>query len=243
MNETIVIRNCCADYGQGAVLKDVSLTVYEGEFIVLIGSSGCGKTTLLKLVNGLMKPNRGEVTVNGEDVQACDLIALRRKIGYVVQGAKLFPHMSVADNICYVPSLTRRLKLSGKQELVKEMLELVQLPENFADRFPCQLSGGQQQRVGIARALAMRPRLLLMDEPFGAVDEITRRGLQKQIRMLQRKMKITTLFVTHDIREACCLGDRIVVMNEGRIVQEGSPEALKKNPKDDFVRQLFEDIR
>lgn len=243
MKETIIIRNCSADYGQGAVLKEVSLTVYEGEFIVLIGSSGCGKTTLLKLVNGLMRPYSGEVIVNGEDVEKCDLIGLRRQIGYVVQGAKLFPHMSVEDNICYVPSLTGRMKDFEKRSLAEEMLRMVQLPPEFAARFPSQLSGGQQQRVGIARALAMKPSLLLMDEPFGAVDEITRRGLQKQIRALQQRMKITTLFVTHDIREACCLSDRIVVMNEGRIIQEGSQEALKKAPGDDFVRQLLEDIR
>lgn len=241
MSEEIVFRDCSADYGQGNVLRQVSLTVQEGEFVVLIGSSGCGKTTLLKLVNGLIQPTEGSVFIKGENVADCSLTALRRKIGYVVQGAKLFPHMTVEDNICYVPSLERKLTKEEKRSLTGEMLELVQLPGSLAGRFPSQLSGGQQQRVGIGRALAARPELLLMDEPFGAVDEIVRRGLQKQVRALQREMRITTLFVTHDIREACKMGDRIVVMNEGEILQEGTPDELKAGPKTEFVRQLMEE--
>lgn len=242
MSEMIAIGNCSADYGQGAVLRNVNFTAKEGEFVAIIGTSGCGKTTLLKLVNGLMKPSEGEIWVEGRNVKTCDLTALRRKVGYVVQGAKLFPHMSVADNICYVPSLERKLTASEKYKITEEMLTLVQLPVSMADRFPSQLSGGQQQRVGIGRALASHPGLLLMDEPFGAVDEITRRGLQKQVRRLVREMKITTLFVTHDIREACRMGDRIVVMSEGRIIQEGTPAQLKENPADGFVAQLMEDV-
>lgn len=242
MSEKIIIRNCTADYGQGEVLKDVSFTAQDGEFVVLIGSSGCGKTTLLKLINGLLSPKSGEVAVDGENLRDCDLTKLRRRIGYVVQGAKLFPHMTVADNICYVPSLSKKMEKEEKQALVEEMLALVQLPAELAGRFPSQLSGGQQQRVGIARALAARPQLLLMDEPFGAVDEITRRGLQKQIKQLQKQMNITTVFVTHDIREASKLGDRVVVMNAGKIVQQGVPEELKKNPADEFVRQLLEEL-
>lgn len=242
MSEKIIIRNCTADYGQGEVLKDVSFTAQDGEFVVLIGSSGCGKTTLLKLINGLLSPKSGEVAVDGENLRDCDLTKLRRRIGYVVQGAKLFPHMTVADNICYVPSLSQKMEKEEKQALVEEMLALVQLPAELAGRFPSQLSGGQQQRVGIARALAARPQLLLMDEPFGAVDEITRRGLQKQIKQLQKQMNITTVFVTHDIREASKLGDRVVVMNAGKIIQQGVPEELKKNPADEFVRQLLEEL-
>lgn len=241
MNEMITIKNVSADYGQGNVLKDVSFAAKEGEFVVIIGTSGCGKTTLLKLVNGLMKPGKGEVYVEGLDVRTYDLTALRRKIGYVVQGARLFPHMSVADNICYVPSLERKLTAEEKYKITEEMLSLVQLPAALANRFPSQLSGGQQQRVGIGRALAAHPGLLLMDEPFGAVDEITRRQLQKQVRALQQEMRITTLFVTHDIREACRMGDRIVVMNEGRILQEGTPAQLKAHPADEFVKQLMEE--
>lgn len=242
MSEAMIkFDGCSADYGQGNVLKEVSLTVQKGEFLVIIGSSGCGKTTLLKLVNGLLSPAEGEIYVKGKNLRQCNLIALRRKIGYVVQGAKLFPHMTVQDNICYVPSLERKLTTEEKRELTEEMLGLVQLPSELAERFPSQLSGGQQQRAGIARALASRPEILLMDEPFGAVDEIIRRGLQRQVRALQREMKITTLFVTHDIREACKLGDRIVVMNEGKILQTGTAEELKANPKADFVKQLMED--
>lgn len=242
MSEAMIkFDGCSADYGQGNVLKKVSLTVQKGEFLVIIGSSGCGKTTLLKLVNGLLSPAEGEIYVKGKNLRQCNLIALRRKIGYVVQGAKLFPHMTVQDNICYVPSLERKLTTEEKRELTEEMLGLVQLPSELAERFPSQLSGGQQQRAGIARALASRPEILLMDEPFGAVDEIIRRGLQRQVRALQREMKITTLFVTHDIREACKLGDRIVVMNEGKILQTGTAEELKANPKADFVKQLMED--
>lgn len=241
MNEMITIKNVSADYGQGNVLKNVSFAAKEGEFVIIIGTSGCGKTTLLKLVNGLMMPSQGEVYVEGQNIRTCDLTSLRRRIGYVVQGARLFPHMSVADNICYVPALERKLTAEEKYKIAEEMLSLVQLPAALADRFPSQLSGGQQQRVGIGRALAAHPGVLLMDEPFGAVDEITRRGLQKQVRALQQKMKITTLFVTHDIREACRMGDRIVVMNEGRILQEGTRAQLKDHPEDEFVKQLMEE--
>lgn len=241
LREAISFHNCSADYGQGNVLKNVSLTVQKGEFLVIIGASGCGKTTLLKLANGLLQPAEGEVCAYGKDLKQCDLTALRRRIGYVVQGAKLFPHMTVMDNICYVPSLERKLTMEEKNALTEEMLGLVQLPVNLAERFPSQLSGGQQQRVGIARALAARPEILLMDEPFGAVDEIVRRGLQKQVLQLQKEMKITTLFVTHDMREARRMGDRIVVMNEGEILQTGTFEELKASPGDDFVRQLMEE--
>lgn len=242
MSKMIEIEGCSVDYGQGKVLKEAFLSVEEGEFLVLIGSSGCGKTTLLKLINGLVTGCEGQVRIQGKDIREWDLITLRRKIGYVVQGARLFPHMSVTDNICYVPSLERKLQPEEKRHLVEEMLELVSMPLSMADRFPAQLSGGQKQRVGIARALAARPQILLMDEPFGAVDEITRKGLQQQLHALQQQMKITTLFVTHDIREACRLGDRIVVMNEGRILQTGTPKQLKEKPQHPFVSQLLEDI-
>lgn len=241
MKGVIRFSNCSADYGQGNVLKNVSLTVQEGETLVIIGSSGCGKTTLLKLVNGLLSPAEGEIFIKGKKMEEWDLISLRKRMGYVVQGAKLFPHMTVRDNICYVPSLERKLTAEEKNRLTSEMLELVQLPIELAERFPSQLSGGQQQRVGIARALAAHPEILLMDEPFGAVDEITRRDLQKQVLFLQQQMKITTLFVTHDIREACKMGNRIVVMKDGKILQIGTAEELRTNPGEDFVRQLMEE--
>lgn len=229
----------CAGYRGQEILHKLDFRVKEGEFVVIIGSSGCGKTTLLKLINGLIVPDEGKVVVEGEDLRGCDIISLRRRMGYVVQGAKLFPHMMVEDNICYVPSISGGLTGPEKRKLTEDMLALVQLPAELGRRFPAQLSGGQQQRVGIARALASRPRIMLMDEPFGAVDGITRKGLQAQMASLQRQTKLTVVFVTHDIAEAVKLGSRIVVMQEGRIIQDGPPEELRSRPRTEFVRQLF----
>lgn len=240
LDPLIEISNVSAGYDGQGVLHDVSFVVREGEFVVIIGPSGCGKTTLLKLINGLVKPERGDVLVEGENLKTCDLISLRRSIGYVVQGARLFPHMTIADNISFVPEISGKLSAEEKLCLVHEMLELVQLPAEYGERFPAQLSGGQQQRVGIARALASRPGILLMDEPFGAVDGITRKGLQAELLSLQRKTNVTVVFITHDIAEAVKLGSRIVVMQEGAIVQEGSAGDLKEHPRTEFVRQLFE---
>ncbi len=239
MSRVIEIRHCRASYGENEVLKDVSLAVDKGEFIVLIGPSGCGKTTLLKLMNGLVVPTEGEVAINGLPLQEEDLVAVRRRIGYAVQGAKLFPHMTVEENICYVPGLESKMPKEEKKALARKMLEMVQLPEELASRFPRQLSGGQKQRVGIARAMAAEPDILLMDEPFGAVDEITRKGLQEELLALQQKTGITVVFITHDIGEAFKLGDRILIMKEGVIWQEGTGEELRRAPKDEFVRQLL----
>ena len=239
MSRVIEIRHCRASYGENEVLKDVSLAVDKGEFIVLIGPSGCGKTTLLKLMNGLVVPTEGEVAINGLPLQEEDLGAGRRRIGYAVQGAKLFPHMTVEENICYVPGLESKMPKEEKKALARKMLEMVQLPEELASRFPRQLSGGQKQRVGIARAMAAEPDILLMDEPFGAVDEITRKGLQEELLALQQKTGITVVFITHDIGEAFKLGDRILIMKEGVIWQEGTGEELRRAPKDEFVRQLL----
>ena len=239
MSRVIEIRHCRASYGENEVLKDVSLAVDNGEFIVLIRPSGCGKTTLLKLMNGLVVPTEGEVAINGLPLQEEDLVAVRRRIGYAVQGAKLFPHMTVEENICYVPGLESKMPKEEKKALARKMLEMVQLPEELASRFPRQLSGGQKQRVGIARAMAAEPDILLMDEPFGAVDEITRKGLQEELLALQQKTGITVVFITHDIGEAFKLGDRILIMKEGVIWQEGTGEELRRAPKDEFVRQLL----
>lgn len=239
MKYIIEIRKVSAAYGKEEILHDVSLNIAAGEFVVMIGPSGCGKTTLLKMINGLVQPESGTISLDGEELDSCDLIQLRRHIGYAVQGAKLFGHMTVEDNICYVPQIAGVLKKQDKESLAEEMLTLVQLPIELKSRFPTQLSGGQQQRVGIARALANRPRILLMDEPFGAVDEITRRRLQSELLDLQRKTNITVVFITHDIGEAIRLGSRIIVMKEGRIVQEGTGKELMHNPEDAFVRELF----
>ncbi len=235
----IDIRDCSAAYGDNEVLRSVSLTVEKGEFLIMIGPSGCGKTTLLKMINGLVKPTRGEVLVDGKRLAECDLVSLRRRIGYAVQGAKLFPHMTVADNICYVPSLDRKLTKAEKEETAAAMLEMVKLPAELSTRFPGQLSGGQKQRVGIARAMTSNPDILLMDEPFGAVDEITRRALQEELSDLQRETGITVVFITHDIGEAFKLGSRILIMKDGCIWQQGTKEELLRAPRDEFVRRLL----
>lgn len=239
MNKIIEIRNCTAAYGNNKVLSGVSLTVEKGEFVVIIGTSGCGKTTLLKMMNGLVIPVEGEVRINGESLTECDLTSLRRRIGYAVQGAKLFPHMTVEDNICYVPMLSARMTKEDKRALTAKLLELVELPVELAGRFPKQLSGGQKQRVGIARAMASNPDILLMDEPFGAVDEITRRTLQDELLSLRRRTGITIVFITHDIEEALKLGSRILIMKDGGIWQEGTGEELLERPRDEFVRRLL----
>lgn len=239
MSKTIEIKHCRASYGENEVLKDVSLAVEKGEFIVIIGPSGCGKTTLLKLMNGLVVPTEGEVAINGRPLQKEDMVAVRRRIGYAVQGAKLFPHMTVEENICYIPGLEGKMPKGEKRAIARKMLNMVQLPEELASRFPRQLSGGQKQRVGIARAMAAEPDILLMDEPFGAVDEITRKGLQEELSTLQRKTGVTVVFITHDIGEAFKLGSRILIMREGVIWQEGTGEELRRASKDEFVKRLL----
>lgn len=240
MDKIIEMRNCTAVYGENEVLDQVSLTVEKGEFIVIIGPSGCGKTTLLKMINGLVVPTKGEVLVKGERLTECNLAVMRRSIGYAVQGAKLFPHMTVENNICYVPSLEKKMSKEEKKALAEKMLEMVELPGELSGRFPRQLSGGQKQRVGIARAMASNPDILLMDEPFGAVDEITRRSLQEELFSLQKRTGITVVFITHDIGEAFKLGSRILIMKEGGIWQEGTKEELLENPRDIFVKQLID---
>ncbi len=238
MSEEIKIQDCTVSYGENEVLRHVSLEVKKGEFVVIIGPSGCGKTTLLKMINGLVEPMEGQVSVSGTPLEEENLTAVRRRIGYAVQGAKLFPHMTVEGNICYVPCLERKMTKEEKRILTRKMLKMVELPEELAGRFPGQLSGGQQQRVGIARAMASEPDILLMDEPFGAVDEITRKGLQEELLALWQRTGITIVFITHDIGEAFKLGSRIVIMKDGGIWQEGTSEELIQNPRDEFVRRL-----
>jgi osmoprotectant transport system ATP-binding protein len=217
----------------------VSLDIEEGELVVLLGPSGCGKTTLLKMTNRLIQPTSGLITVNGRDVRSVNANALRRDIGYVIQQVGLFPHLSVRANVGTVPRLLGwpRKKIRNR---TYEMLELVGLdPAQYAKRYPHELSGGQQQRVGLARALAADPAILLMDEPFGAIDAITRNRLQESLLEIQRRVRKTIAFVTHDVDEALRLGDRLVVMNEGQVVQYDAPVEVLTNPADDFVRQLL----
>lgn len=237
--EMIRLEHVTKSFGRYKALDDVSIVVEEGEFLTVIGRSGCGKTTMLRMINGLQKPDSGKVYAAGEDVGEADLIRLRRKIGYVIQNKGLFPHMTVEKNIIYVPVISGQKDKRQNRKLAEELIGLVGLEREMLDRYPEELSGGQQQRVGIARALASRPKLLLMDEPFGALDEITKRAMQNELLALQKKLGMTVVFITHDIREAMKLGDRVLVMEQGRIAQCDTPENVKKNPADEFVKELI----
>ena len=214
-----------------------SFSVDAGELIVLLGPSGCGKTTLLKMINRLYEPTAGRLVVNGTDVTQLPATALRRQIGYVIQQTGLFPHMRIEDNIAVVPRLLdwERPRIDAR---IDELLELIGLPLDYRRRYPRQLSGGEQQRVGIARALAADPALLLMDEPFGAIDAITRTRLQDELLLIQSKLHKTIMFVTHDVDEALRLADRIIVMQAGKIVQFDTPLNLLMHPADEFVTRL-----
>ena len=219
-------------------VNNVSLPVNEGEFVTILGSSGCGKTTLLKMVNRLYEPDTGSITLFGEDISTVDVVKVRRRIGYVIQQIGLFPHYTVGDNIATVPKLLKweKAKIDAR---VDELLTLVGLePKEFRDRYPAQLSGGQQQRVGLARALAAKPRVMLLDEPFGAVDAITRLNLQNELLRIHRETRGTFLFVTHDIHEAFRLGSRVMIMNAGKLLQMDTPENIVRKPADPFVETL-----
>jgi osmoprotectant transport system ATP-binding protein len=219
-------------------VDNVSLTVPEGEICVFIGPSGCGKTTLMRLINRLIPLTSGTISVNGQDIMALDPIELRRNIGYAIQQVGLFPHMTVRDNIATVPKLLGwpRAKIDAR---VDELLGLVNLePKSFRNRYPRQLSGGQAQRIGVARAMAANPTTMLMDEPFGAIDPINREVLQDEFLRIQEKLKKTIIFVTHDINEAIKMGQRIVLLKEGRLVQAGLPDELLNRPADEFVKSF-----
>ncbi|MEW8993265.1 ATP-binding cassette domain-containing protein [Clostridium sp.] len=226
-------------YGKNMILDDFNLNINKGEFLTIIGSSGCGKTTMLKLINGLLTPEGGKVHVNGEDISRVNQIGLRRRIGYVIQGVGLFPHMNIRKNIAYVPNLIKKDDKSKIASKVEKLIKIVGLSEDMLERYPSELSGGQRQRVGLARALAASPEILLMDEPFGAVDEITRKLLQEEILRIYKELSVTIVFITHDIKEALKLGTRVLVMDKGKIIQIGSPAEIKENPKTDFVRKLI----
>lgn len=236
--EMIRLEHVTKSFGEQKVLDDVSFSVGEGEFLTVIGRSGCGKTTMLRMINGLQTPDSGHVYVEGQDVGTADLIALRRRIGYVIQNKGLFPHMTVEKNITYVPVISGRKNREENREQALKLLKMVGLDDSVADRYPDELSGGQQQRVGIARALAAKAGILLMDEPFGALDEITKRSMQEELLRLQNRLRMTVVFITHDIREAMKLGDRVLVMEEGKIIQLDTPEEIRKHPADRFVEEL-----
>jgi len=223
---------------QAAAVNDIDLEVAEGEICVLIGSSGCGKTTLMRMVNRLISTTSGAIYIDGKNIMNLDVIELRRSIGYVIQQIGLFPHMTVSDNIATVPRLLRWDK-RRIQARVDELLCLVQLePAVFRHRYPRELSGGQAQRIGVARAMATDPPVMLMDEPFGAIDPINREVLQDEFLSIQEKIRKTIVFVTHDIHEAIKMGNKIALLNAGRLVQHGTPEALLTSPANQFVKDF-----
>lgn len=239
METMIEFQHIRKSYGPQVVLNDFQLSIEKGAFVTMIGSSGCGKTTALKLINGLLIPDEGTIRIEGTDIQTMDQNVLRRNIGYAIQGSVLFPHMSVEQNIAYVPSLLNRRDRQRTRDAVDKWMKIVHLPQELKDRYPWELSGGQQQRVGIARALAASPHILLMDEPFGAVDSITRTQLQKEIKAIHEDSGITIVFVTHDINEALYLGTWVLVMDQGAIQQYDTPDQIRSRPATDFVRQLI----
>lgn len=238
MSAAIEFKNIKKAYGSNTILEHFDLSVEEGEFVTIIGSSGCGKTTALKMVNGLIEPDDGDIFVDGENIKKKNLTELRRNIGYAIQGNILFPHMTVEKNISYVPNLLNKKDKARTKAAVSKWMKIVGLDESIKDRYPSELSGGQQQRVGIARALAASPTILLMDEPFGAVDEITRGQLQSELKRIHEQTHITILFVTHDISEALKLGTKVLVMDKGVIQQYAAPTEVLRNPATDFVKQL-----
>lgn len=238
MSVIIKFQNIKKAYGENTVIENFNLDIEQGEFLTVIGSSGCGKTTILKMINGLIKPEEGTILVRNKNIEEEDIISLRRNIGYSIQGSVLFPHMTIEKNIAYVPNLLNKKNKEKTKNAVKKWMDIVGLDEELLGRYPDELSGGQQQRVGIARALSTSPDLLLMDEPFGAVDEITRGQLQEEIIRIHKQTGITIIFVTHDISEAIKLGTKILVMNDGKIEQYGKPREILNNPKTEFVEKL-----
>ncbi|PLR23718.1 ABC transporter ATP-binding protein [Caulobacter zeae] len=238
MTPAIALEEVSKTHDGVAVLQGVDLSIAKGQFVALVGGSGAGKTTLLKTINALAPPTTGVVRIDGQAVSALDGPALRRRIGYVFQEIGLFPHMTVAENIGVAPSLLgwNRDEIAAR---VDELLDLVDLPRAVAQRRPAALSGGQRQRVGVARALAARPAILLMDEPFGALDPITRQALGDDVRRLHQALSLTTVMVTHDVAEALLLADRIVVLDQGRIIADAAPRELMAGHEDPRVEALM----
>nr|WP_281241499.1 betaine/proline/choline family ABC transporter ATP-binding protein [Isobaculum melis] len=228
--------------GGKKAVDDVTLSFNKGEFIAFIGTSGSGKTTTMRMINRMIEPTSGKITLDGEDLSQKDPVHLRRGIGYVIQQIGLLPHLTIRDNIVLVPKLLKWPD-EKRQEIAKNLIELVDLPEEFLDRYPGELSGGQQQRIGVVRALAADQDIILMDEPFGALDPITRDSLQDLVKDLQQRLGKTIIFVTHDMDEAIKLADRIVIMREGKVVQFDTPENILREPADKFVEEFIGEDR
>ncbi|WP_273796494.1 choline ABC transporter ATP-binding protein OpuBA [Bacillus sp. AGSP2] len=235
----LTLENVSKTYKGGKkAVNNVNLKIAKGEFICFIGPSGCGKTTTMKMINRLIEPSAGKIFIDGENIMDQDPVELRRKIGYVIQQIGLFPHMTIQQNISLVPKLLKWPEQKRK-ERARELLKLVDMGPEYVDRYPHELSGGQQQRIGVLRALAAEPPLILMDEPFGALDPITRDSLQEEFKKLQKTLHKTIVFVTHDMDEAIKLADRIVILKAGEIVQVGTPDDILRNPADEFVEEFI----
>ena len=234
----IEFRNVKKSYKNNVILEDFNLNIEDGNLVVLIGSSGCGKTTLLKMINRLIESTSGEILVNGKNIKEMDPILLRRSIGYVIQQTGLFPHMTVKENIEIIPKLMGKTQEEIDQKTI-DLLNMVGLePEKYSDRYPVELSGGQQQRVGVARAFAADAEIILMDEPFSALDPITRTELQEELFNIQKEYRKTIVFVTHDMDEAINLADKICILKEGKILQYDTPENILKNPAGEYVEEF-----
>lgn len=238
----IEFQNVYKSYKEKKILENINLVIEDNSIVVLIGESGCGKTTTLKMINRLIEPTKGKIMINGKDIKTTNPIKLRRSIGYVIQQTGLFPHLTIRQNIELISKLEKKEK-KMIQEKTMELMKMVGLSEELLDSYPSELSGGQQQRVGIARAFATDPDIILMDEPFSALDPITRSSLQDEVIRLQDKLKKIIIFVTHDMDEAIKLADKIAIMEQGKVVQYDRPEKILKQPANDFVRNFVGEKR
>ena len=240
---TITFKNVTKKYGDKAVLSDINFSIESHEFFVLAGSSGGGKTTLLKMINRLIEPNEGQVLIDDQDIQTINLRDLRLQIGYVLQQIALFPNMTVLENICLIPTMKGWSKKETRARVL-ELLPLVGLDaEKYLNRYPHELSGGEAQRIGILRAIACKPKIILMDEPFSALDPISRKQLQELVKDLQKTLKITTVFVTHDMSEGMAMADRIAILKDGELQQVGRPQEILNAPANTFVADFFTDYQ
>ena len=233
----IEIKKISKAYKNNVVLKEISFKIETGKFTVLIGESGCGKTTLLKMINKLITPTKGDIFIDGKNIKDIDEIKLRREMGYVIQQTGLFPHMTVRENITIIPKILKEDENKIKEDTLK-MMDMIGLDDSLLDRYPSELSGGQQQRIGIARAFITNPDIILMDEPFSALDPMSRVALQEELLKLQDKLHKTIVFVTHDMDEAIKLADKIAIFDNGELVQYDIPENILKHPANDFVKNF-----